>query len=338
MRTGMFGRAGSGRKTLMEALMGPEGEPIPVGRKSVTTLQVRDERIDKLTAIFKPKRTIYSNVEMVLDDHPSDSLKDSLNALRPYEVLVYVAKGFDSSIQAIMADVSEAHDEMILTDLMLVEKRLESFKKTGDNTSQERLLMDRLKGVLEDNRFVSEIELDEGEKRLLVPYNLLTLKDLVIVLNVGEDLIGSPDLVALEQQIGNMGTTCVSLCAKLEAEIAKLSPEEQAEMLSALGIQKGASHLVIHALYKAMNLISFFTVGEDEVRAWPVRHGSFAPVAAGKVHSDIQRGFIRAETVSYDDFMKSGSLGSAKRTGTLRLEGKEYVVKDGDIINFLFKV
>lgn len=338
MRTGMFGRIGSGRKTLMEALMGPEGEPIPVGRKSITTLQVRDERIDKLSAIFKPKRTIYSTVEMVLDDHPSDSLKDSLNALRQYEVLVYVAKGFDTTPDAILADVSEARDEMILGDLMLVEKRLESFKKTGDNTSQERLLMDRLKAVLEDNRFVSEVELDEGERRLLVPYNLLTLKDLVIALNVGEDLLGSSDLGKLEQDIATLGTTCVSLCAKLEAEIAKLSPEEQAEMLSSLGIQKGAGQLLIQALYKAMNLISFFTVGEDEVRAWPVRAGSVAPVAAGKVHSDIQRGFIRAETCHYDDFMKAGSLGAAKGKGTLRLEGKEYLVKDGDIINFLFKV
>lgn len=323
---------------MMEALMGPEGEPIPVGRKSVTTLQVRDERIDKLSAIFNPKRTIYSNVEMVLDDHPSDSLKDSLNALRPYEVLVYVAKGFDTNTKALLADVAEARDEMILTDLMLVEKRLESFKKTGDNVSQERLLMDRLKALLEDGKFASETELDEGERRLLVPYNLLTLKDLVVVLNLGEDLLGTSTPAELEAEVGKMGCVCVSLCAKLEAEIAKLSPAEQAEMLSMLNITQGASQLVIQAIYRVMKLISFFTVGEDEVRAWPVRDGSPAPVAAGKVHSDIQRGFIRAETVAYEDFMKAGSLGSAKRSGTLRLEGKEYIVKDGDIINFLFKV
>jgi len=221
---------------------------------------------------------------------------------------------------------------------MLVEKRLESFKKTGDNTSQERLLMDRLHKLLEEGKFASETSLDEGERRLLVPYNLLTLKDLVVALNIGEELLGTSEIAEVEQKVKEMGCECVTLCARLEAEIAKLGDDEQQEMLSSLGMGPGAPQTLIRAIYASMNLVSFFTVGEDEVRAWPVRRNSVAPVAAGKVHSDIQRGFIRAETVAYDDFIKVGSLPSAKRNGTMRLEGKEYQVKDGDIINFLFKV
>ena len=323
---------------MMRALLGDPGRTF--GRNVMATIPVPDARVDRLAGIFRPKKTTFARVDMSFDDAACQTMKETLAEVQTAEVLVLAARAFDldPSGRDDPATVFEQYrSELVLTDLMLVEKRLESIARWHEITP-EKPWFERLKGELEEGKLLSQVEYTDQERAMFLPYNCLTLKPLIVVFNVAEGAVASANREACLSVARWRGATPVTLCAKVEEEIAALEPAERGPFLEALGIPMPAAHNLVQAVFAGMNLISFLTVGEDEVRAWPVRRGACAPEAGGRVHSDIQRGLIRAEVVSYDDFVAAGSLRTARANGTLRLEGKSYVVQDGDIINFLFKV
>jgi ribosome-binding ATPase YchF (GTP1/OBG family) len=323
----------------MQALAGT-ADPSLAGKRTVATIRVPDERIDRLSLVFRPKKTTYATVEVVLDDTSTDTVARRVAPGKTADVIVLVASAFGlgaEGAEAALADLEKMLTEMVLMDQAVIEKRLETFRKTNDK-GIERQILERLFSVIEEGSLLNTLKLSEAEDKLLTPYAFITLKPVIAVVNVDEDEMGNEVWPELEARLARRGITPVTLSAAFEREVSSLAAEEQMEFLQAVDLTAPASHRLVHSVYRAMSLISFFTVGEDEVRSWPVRTHSPAPVAGGKIHTDIRRGFIRAEVVSYDHFMDAGSLATARKTGRLRTEGKEYVVVDGDIMNFLFNV
>ena len=339
MKAALVGFPGSGAKTLMGALA-HGGAPAQPGKRSVTTIRVPDPRVAELSGYFRPRKTTYATVEVVLDDSPAEAVGKRLNAVRNFEVLVLVAGAFGlgpEGSESALAELDRLADEMLLADLMIVERRREFLQKRNEKGFEPRLF-EQLHSILDEGRFLGSAPFIEAEKKMLGHYGFLTAKPVLAAINVGEEDLAEPVWGDVEDRLRSRGWEAVTICAELEHEVARLLPEEQAEFLEAVGLDAPASHRLVRSTFRALDLISFFTVGEDEVRAWPVRKGSPAPVAGGRVHSDIQRGFIRGEVVSYEHFLLTGSLAAARRTGRLRSEGKAYIVKDGDIIDFLFNV
>lgn len=339
MKAALVGFQGSGSKTVMGALAegGEAGHP---GKRSVTTIRVPDPRVDELSGYFQPRKTTFATVEVVLDDSPSEPMAKRLNAVRNFEVLVLVAGAFGvgpEGSENALAELDRMADEMLLADLMIVERRREAMQKRNEKGFEPRLF-EQLHSILDEGRFLATVQFIEAERKLLTAYGFLTAKPILAVVNVAEEDLSDPVWPATEELLRSKGWEAVTVCAELEREVAQLLPEERAEFLDAVGLDAPASHRLVRSIFRGLDLISFFTVGEDEVRAWPVRKGSLAPVAGGRIHSDIQRGFIRAEVVSYDHFLLTGSIAGARKTGRFRSEGKAYVVKDGDIIDFLFNV
>jgi GTP-binding protein YchF len=231
--------------------------------------------------------------------------------------------------------VQNVEQELVLRDLGLVEKRLERLRKERGKpeSAAEVAVLEPVMSQLDAGRALRDASWTEDQLNRLRGFQFLSLKPLLVVLNVGEGDLESRDATVPD---GLEGRQVLRLCAQIEREIAELPREEQRDFLQQLGLAEPARDVFIRAAYELLQLVSFFTVGEDEVRAWTVRRGSTAWVAAGKIHSDIQKGFIRAEAIHYDDFLRLGSLGAAKTQGMLRLEGKEYRVRDGDILHFRF--
>ncbi len=295
-----------------------------------------------------------------------------LGHIRNADALAIVVRCFENasaphpagSIDA-TRDLDELLSELALTDLATVERRIESTQrkiKSGDKKAVEELdFLKRLRDHLNEGRAASELTFSQAEEAVLRELFLLTMKPRLYVANVGEDTLAAAGelleqgsgagsgagaqsgelacVTAIGERARNEGAEVVAVSAKLEAELGELSEEDAAEYLAALGLPKLGSDRVVQAGYRALNLISFLTAGEDEVRAWTITRGTRAPVAAGKIHTDIERGFIRAEVVHYDDLMRDGgSMKAAKEHGHVRLEGKDYVVRDGDIIEYRFNV
>jgi GTP-binding protein YchF len=278
-----------------------------------------------------------------------------LNHIRDVDALIQVVRSFkDDNVPHVKDKIDPVSDaqnfelELILRDLELVENRLErienSLKKIADKKPlyEEKDVLLKCKQTLEDEHPLRQLELNEDENKLLRNYQFLSMCPEIVVLNVGEDDIKSDEtkntLDALLQFYKGKNTKAVCVCAKIEEEIAQLAEDEAAMFLEDLQIDEPALNKLIHLSYDLLGLMPFFTVGKDEVRAWTIRQNTPALKAAGKVHSDIERGFIRAEVVSYDDLISAGDMVKAKEKGHVRLEGKSYIVKDGDIINFRFNV
>ncbi len=339
MRAVLFGAPGAGRKTLMQALC--DGVPVTAGKKTVTTIRVGDDRVPHLSGMFNPKKTTWSNIEITFEDRHHEIGTKLLQDIKGYDVLVPVFAAYDGDPEEIPGQVLNAVDallgELILADHMVAERRLASFRKTGEK-GVGRDLFERIVQGLDDGQRLADIEMDAGQRELLAQFNFLTFKTVIAAINVGEDEPTDGRWADLRADLTKLGVQPVILSAALESEVATLAPEEQAEFLSEMGMSEPASHRLVQSIYTALDLISFFTVGEDEVRAWGVRRNAKAPEAGARIHTDIQRGFIRAEVVSYDDFLDAGSLQKARSKGTFRLEGKDYIVQDGDIISFRFNV
>jgi ribosome-binding ATPase YchF (GTP1/OBG family) len=339
MKVALFGTNGSGRKTLMTAMQGGKVVPPSPGKKTTVVVPVPDGRVLALSGIFNPKKTTYATVELSFEDQPGAELAKTLQTVRNNDVLVQVVGVFDKPgdpVELVRQELIRTASEMALCDLMVVDKRLSGLQKTGTK-GVERDLFEKLHATLDAGQPLSTLAFSDVELEGLEVFSFLTLKKLITVVNLPESFPPA-DYAATEAKLRQGGANPLLLCASLEAEVATLSPEEQLGFLKELGMGEPASHRLVKGIFAALNLISFLTVGPDEVRAWPVASGSLAPRAAGKVHTDIERGFIRAEVVGYDDFIAAGSMAAAKRSGTFRTEGKSYVVKDGDIINFLFNV
>ncbi len=349
MQIGIIGLKYTGKTTLFNAITGAGA---PVGQGGVdphrAVGKVPDPRLDRLTAMFKPKRQVDATVEWV--DVPGfepggiAAERESIRFLehgRKMDALAQVVRCFDDGVSEPdpAGEIETLALELALADLQIVEKRLERLGKDRKllgkvDVAIEPPLMERFKDQLETGRPLRELTLTPDEQKLVSGFSFLTLKPLMIALNGGEDGVDPAHTAAARDG----GAQVVDLCAKVEAELAELPADERREFLAELGIDEPAAHRMVRAAYEALGVISFFTVGEDECRAWTVRRGAHAPEAAGVIHSDMERGFIRAETCAYDDLVAAGGLSQVKQANKMRLEGKNYVVQDGDVLNIRFSV
>jgi ribosome-binding ATPase len=319
---------------------------------SVTAVPVPDARFDRIVEQVKPKKVTPATV--VLDDdlealQPTGRMFGPrlMEDARKSDVFLVVLRAFESDMAPFHAEVDPVRDfeatevEIVLADLQMVETRLERLTKSmtvrnpGSPDYLEKQLFDRLRAELENGRPVRALELDEEEQKIVRNYQLLTAKPLVAVFNVGEEHAAQPPTPIAEKcaALNSAGTPAFAVCATLEEEIAQLDAADQPEFLASLGLAEPAANRVVRAVYDALGLITFFTAGENETRAWPLRRGSGALKAAATIHNDIAKGFIRAEVVSYADYDAAGSLDAAYKSNKMRLEGKEYVVQDGDLLH-----
>lgn len=354
MELGIIGLPNCGKTTVFNALTGSSLETAAVssGKLEITpaVVNVPDKRIDKLSGIFQPKKTIYATVTFTdiggLDKGIGEGgLTGPLrNALAQADGFVHVLRNFEDdtvphpyeTIDPIR-DLEIIDSEFLLVDLVTVEKRLErlaqELKKGGavDKRANtiETELMQRMKEQLEAEQPLRDMEMGDEERKMIRGYGLLSLKPVIIVLNMGETWQDPTSLITYPHS----NALVTGLQGKIEAEIAQLEGEDRELFLSEYGIEEPSSERIVHDSYRLLNIQSFFTVGPDEVRAWTVKVGATAPEAAGAIHSDLQRGFIRAEVTPYEDFIALGSMTEVKAKGKMRLEGKEYIVQDGDILN-----
>lgn len=351
MQIGIIGVKFTGKTTLFNVIT---GAGLPTGQGGVephlAVGKVPDPRLDRLTEMFNPKRKVHATIEWV--DIPgfqsgaaADGGREATRFLehgRKVDALAQVIRCFDGGYGT--PDPAREYEtmalELALADLQIVENRLERLAKDKARMGKvanplEPPMMERFREQLENDRPLRDLELNVDEVKLSSGYAFLTLKPMIVVLNHEEDAEPPAEVIAAAQAAG---AETVALCASVEEELAELDAADAAEFLADLGIAEPALYQMIRASYGALDLQSFFTVGEDECRAWAVRKGSFAPVAAGVIHSDLQRGFIRAEVTPYDELIAAGSMAAAKQANKVRLEGKGYVVQDGDILEIRFSV
>ncbi len=358
MRIGLFGFPGTGKSTLFSLLTG--APPPHAGAREearIGVARVPDPRLDRLSAMYRPKKTTPATVEYVdLQGVGKGEAADALplDQLRVADALAHVVRGFrDEAVPHVEGPVDPARDvatmetELILADHTIAERRIEKLdlavrKAHRDEDRKELELLRKCLRALEREVPLRDLEFSEEESKRLRGFTFLSLKPLLVVVNADEAdaplLAGGAPSFGLEAAAARPATEIVCLSAKIEAEIAELEPEEARAFRADLGIREPALERMIRASYRLLGRISFFTVGDDECRAWTIRRGTHARPAAGTVHSDIERGFIRAELVAYDDLVAAGTWAACRDRGTLRLEGKDYVVRDGDVINFRFGV
>ena len=336
MEARIIGLKGCGKTTLVAALAEGRGEG------HIAAVHVGDARVRALSEIFQPKKTTFAELRVREVAWPEASARKGemeryLDALAGGQVYLHVLRAFDNPVLGEPVhpgrDLEELDREFLLFDLIRVERALERAKKAPLPDIGKKAL-DRCREVLEAETPLREVDLDEAHSAFVRGYQFLTLIPQLLAVNTESEAAG--EAVNLEAQARGRSVLAFPFVEALE--VARLSLEEQEAFALALGLPGPAAEVVARAAFAQLGLISFLTTGSDEVRAWPIRAGETAREAAGAVHSDIQRGFIRAEVVSFDDFMSHGSMKACRDAGVLRIEGKDYVVADGDIINFRFNV
>jgi ribosome-binding ATPase len=358
LRAGLIGFPSSGKTALFQLLTSAREAPRPGARQdaNVGVARVPDPRLDQLTALFKPRKHVPATVEFA-DMGGAAAGKTGAAALldvapfRNADALLHVVRMFrDPSVPHAAGSVDPARDvrtmedEVILADLGVVERRLErlerDLKKAGaaPELKKEQEILQRCRVLLEDGQPLRDLELPADDARRLRGFQFLSAKPLLIVLNLDEADLAEADravaLAGLQDVVKGANTRAVPICAKIELEIAQLDAADAAAFMADLGLRESGLDRVIRASYDLLGYISFFTVGEDENRAWSIPRGTNAQNAAGEIHTDIQRGFIRAEVCRYEHLLARGTLAACRDHAELRLEGKEYVVLDGDVINF----
>jgi len=361
VQIGIMGLAGAGKTTVFNALAGARalvgGYSAPGAEPNLAVVKVPDPRLDRLAPLFEPKKFTpaevqYVDVAGIVRGSGQESAGALLAHLRNTDVLLEVVRAFRAASQGSdptpLDDIGAIGLELQLADLDVAEKRLERLRKEAQlnkGTPAERQareieldLFTRVHQALADERPLREVELAPSEEKLLRGYGFLTAKPLLVLLNVGEPGPAADALVEEVRAVAGAGSEVVALAGKLEMELAELAPEDAAEFMEALGIVESGLARVIQVSYRLARLLSFFTVGADECRAWTIRAGSTAVEAAGAIHSDLARGFIRAEVIGWDQLLEAATFVEARRRGQLRSEGKTYVVQDGDVINVLFNV
>ena len=363
LQIGIVGLPNVGKSTLFNALTRANAAvasyPFTTIDCNVGVAEVPDQRLWDIAAMVKPERVVPTTIEfvdiagLVKGASKGEGLGNQfLGHIRNVDAIVMVVRCFhDSHIPHVTAEISPQEDievvdlELLLADLATVERRLGKVRSTAKGRPKEYAaelaFLERLHHHLEVGKKAVSLEVTEAEAKLLKGLNLLTAKPRLYVANIGEeDLPEGGELAqAVAQVAAAEGAEVVPICAQVEMELADWDPEEAAAYRAEIGLKESGLHKLVKAAYRLLNLITFFTTtGGKEVRAWTLLRGTLAPQAAGKVHSDMERGFIRAEVVSYEDLMASGSFAAVKERGLLHLEGKEYIVQDGDVIHFRFKV
>ncbi len=346
MRVGLTGYPGSGKSTVFAALAGAGGGKAS-GNVTMGNIKVPDERVDFLASVFNPKKKTYAEVTFVdvgggagraAGAFPPEVLQE----MRNVDVLVHVARGFENPMLPQgpdpARDVKMYEDELLLLDLGLLEKRIERMKKEAKK-GPELEVAERAAAHLEKGEPLRTLGFTEDEVRALGHgIQLLSLSPLITLYNLSEAAWAEAKYAPLREKTMGKERVSLAICGAIEAEIAQLAPEEQKELLVGLGLGEPARNVFIRAAYELLDLVSFLTAGPDECRAWTIRRGTVARKAAGKVHSDIERGFIRAEVYRPDDLKTFGTEAELKAKGKIRVEGKDYVVQDGDVVNYRFNV
>jgi GTP-binding protein YchF len=359
LRAALIGLPSTGKTTLFQLMTSAKDAPRGKGDVNIGISRVPDSRLDTLTAMYNPRKRVPATVEFTDIIAAARTGAEALVDVAGYknaDALVHVVRAFDdAAVPPPSGSVDPARDaqamesELILADLGVAERRLERIDKDmkkgrSAELERERALVERCKSALEDGIPLRALELAGDDLKLLRGFQLLSAKPLLLVINLDESAIAEvgADLQKAAAKTGLAGflvhaaTRAVALCAKIELEISQLEGGDATAFLSDLGLSESGLDRVIRASYDLLGYVSFFTVGEDECRAWSIARGTTAQLAAGEIHSDIQRGFIRAEVVSYDALTTRGSMAVCREHGEVRLEGKEYLVQDGDIINFRF--
>lgn len=355
MEFGILGLSGSGKTTVFFLLTGSHPSPVP-GKSQVGVAQVPDSRLDRLADLFKPRKHTRATVTFVdvppLTKGGAASL--NLGELRTMDGLAVVLRAFTNPhVPHPEGELNPKRDlelietELLLSDLAVTTGRLERLarelpKRRTPELEHEKAVLERCLAFLEAGRPLREVDLSQDERRRLKGFTFLTLKPLLIVLNADEadaaDLNGALQRWDLASQSDRPQVVVTAVCAPLEEEISRLAPEEQEAFLTELGLPDRALTRLLQKAYALLGQISFFTVGEDECRAWSIPRGTPAVRAAGTIHSDFERGFIRAEVVRWDELLTCGSLAACRAKGLLRQEGRDYLVEDGDVITFKFNV
>lgn len=367
VRLVIVGLPKSGKTTVFNALTHAEAKTSAYGASAedepnLATIKVPDERLDRLSALFKPKRTIPADVQYVDVAGLAKGVSEKgiggalLGHLAQANALVHVVRAFDDpnvphpeeSVDA-LRDIETLQLEFTFNDLGQIEKRLVRLesqipKVRGAEREQyerEQAALFALRGALEAGTPIRDVALDPDDERLLRGFGFLTGKPLLVLLNVGEEQMGDEAGALVrqaEERFARPGVAFDAVAGQIEMEIGQLDPDDARVFMEEMDITESSLDRIIRRSYALLGLISFFTVGPDECRAWTIPRGTMAQQAAGAIHSDIERGFIRAEVVAYDAMIAAGSMAEAKKAGTHRLEGKQYIVQDGDIIEFLFNI
>lgn len=362
MQIGIVGLPNSTKTTIFNALTRSEAETAAFSTGQVETnvavVPVPDLRVDALTDLFRPKKTTYARIQYndiaglrVGIGQEGGMTGPLLNAVSQNDALLHVVRGFeddniphpDGSVHA-ERDLAALDLEFLFSDLAIIERRMErlerDLKRRGAYAERqadqdEHDLLTRLRATLEAETPLRDLALTPAEEKRIRGYQFLTAKPVLVVINIGDDGVNDPDAYL---QYPHKKSNIICLRGGLEMEMAQMDEEEAQEFMAMYEIEERSLGRMIQLSYELLGLQSFFTVGEDEVRAWTVNRGALAPEAAGVIHSDLERGFIRAEVIAYEDMIATGSLAEARKQGKLRMEGRQYVVQDGDIMNILFNV
>jgi len=350
MKTGITGLQFSGKTTLFCALTGQDYEALSHKRDvHYGTVKVPDKRLDTLYEMIQPKKLTHATMEC-FDVAGGAAGADktiepkSLQALKNADSLICVVDAYNDGADP-YKDFISLVEEFAFNDLLVVTNRMERLHremKSGkkDDLVRENDILNQCKDTLEDGGSLRDIDFDSTTLKVLRGFQFLSLKPLLIVINISEEILNTPKAAELEALFADVKeSVCTSICTEIEKEVAALEEADRTDFLESLGIEEAAAGRVIRLSYQTLGLISFFTAGgPDEVRAWTIRAGSNAQVSAGAIHSDLERGFIRAETVAYEDYIAAGTFKDAREKGTLRIEGRDYIVKDGDILTIRFSV
>jgi GTP-binding protein YchF len=346
VKVGVFGHLGSGKTTLLRALSGGGGDPEKGGQAGVCTIRVPDERLERLSKIYRPKKTTHISITFEDIDPKEGELlpQDTLARIKGVDVLAVVLRGFSDDFHPPppggldpVKEFRTIESELTVSDYLIAQKRIERMTKEARRDA-EWTTLHKAVDALEKEIPLRRISFTAEEARILSGFRFISRLPLLLVLNVGEGEVAGEAYPELSGIASERNVPLIRLSARIEEEIAQLSTSDQAEFLKELGISRGARDRLVLGAFQAMEYICFITVGEDEVRAWNIRRGTNAVSAAGRIHSDLEKGFIRAEVISCEEFFRCGSMAKAKSEGKLRLEGKEYIVQEGDIFHVRFNV